>query len=160
MTQHWRSVFQQLQNDVSSAAFSAVHEANRTQERTIHKLIHQVERTVQYEKNHLERVLDDVDMNANRLIKDERKFTLEHMVDNVRVFSSNQVERDRVVLENLNDLLDVLNPNKMLEAGYTISTIEEIDVDKYEGDISGKIMKTLSSKRLITSKISEVKKIK
>ncbi len=160
MTQHWRTVFQQIQNDVSSAAFSAVHEASRTQERIIHQLIHQVERTVRDEQNHLERVLDDVDMNAHRLIKDERKFTLEHMVDNVRVFSNNQVERDRVELENLNDLLGVLNPNKMLEAGYTISTIEEIDVDKHGGDISGKTMKTLTSKSLITSKISEVKKIK
>ena len=160
MTQHWRTVFQQLQNDVSSAAFSVVHEANRSQERTIHQLIHQVERTVQDEHNHLERVFDEVEMNTNRLISDERRFTLEHMKENVIAFATNQVERDRVILENFNDLLGVLNPNKMLQSGYTISTIDEVDVHEIETDLKGKTMKTLTSSQLITSNITAIKKIK
>lgn len=160
MIQHWRTVFQQFENDVSSAAYSSLHESKRTQDKTIHQLIHQVERTVQYERNNLDRVFDEVDNSAQRTLDDERKFTLEHLLENVKAFGSNQVERDRVVLENLNDLLSVLNPNKMLASGYTISTIDEVDVHEVDGEIVGKTMKTLTSKHLITSNIIELKKIK
>lgn len=160
MTQHWRTVFQQLQSDVGSAAYSVIHEAKRSQERTIHDLIYQVEKTVQNANNSLERVFDEITLNSSRLINDERKFTIEYLKENITAYSMNQLEKDRVVLENLNDLLNVLNPNKMLESGYTISTIEEIDVQDFETELVGKTMKTLTNRQLITSNITEVKMIK
>lgn len=158
MIQYWRTLFQQFENEVITAATSIIHASKRTQDKTIHQLIYQVERTVQSHQNDVDRVLDDIQISAVHLIDQERRFSVQQHIDQIKNFSINQVEKEAMVLENYNDLLAMLNPHKMLMEGYTISTVEEMDVQDAEGTLTGRTLKTLTSKQLITSKITEVKK--
>mgnify|MGYP000117114610 FL=1 len=48
---------------------------------------------------------------------------------------------------------------KILQSGYTISTIDEVDLQDAEGELQGKVMKTLTSKHIITSEIKTLKKL-
>ncbi len=157
MIQYWRTQFQQFENEVITAATSIVHASKRTQDSIIHQLIYQGERTVQSHQNELDRMLEDVKVNAIHLLDQERKFSMDQRIDQIRSHSINQLERYAVVLENYNDLLDMLNPHKMLMEGYTISTIEGTDVQDVAGALTGQTLKTLTSKQLITSEIKAVK---
>jgi exodeoxyribonuclease VII large subunit len=159
MIQHWRIVFQQYENNVGSAAYTLIHEAERKQDKTIHELIYQVERTVQQEKNSVNQQLEEVSKNASRSIEEERKFSLSQLTGDILSYGQNQIERERLKLENTNDLLGILNPMKILQSGYTISTIDEVDLQDAEGELQGKVMKTLTSKHIITSEIKTLKKL-
>ncbi len=159
MIQHWRTVFQQFENDVSAVSYNLVHETKREQDKLIHELIYQVERNVQDQRNKIDRTLDDVLVSSMNTVDNERRFALEYLLENIQSYGSNQIDRARINLENLNELLTLLNPNKMLDSGYTISTVDEQDVQTITADLIGKEMKTLTGKQLISSTIKSVKKI-
>src|SRR5690554_4256916 len=67
--------------------------------------------------------------------------------------------RERIVFGNQEELLALLNPLKILESGYTISTIDDEDV-KNRTVKPGDEMKTLANNYLITSKVVSTKEIK
>jgi exodeoxyribonuclease VII large subunit len=65
------------------------------------------------------------------------------------------LDHERVNIHNKEQLVELLNPEKILKAGYTISTVDEKDVFELQ-DVVGKEMKTLTSKSLIISKIVKI----
>lgn len=157
--QHWRSVFQEFEADVRTGAQLLINKAERSQKILIQDLIHQVQRNVQTEEHDLDRLFDRLFTYADQCIEQERDFILARTVERIEDYGIGTIERESVNLNTLDDLLGLLNPLKMLSAGYTISTIEEVDVHVYEGNQLGKEMKTLTSKSLIISEIKEVKSI-
>lgn len=79
-------------------------------------------------------------------------------LDIIQLHAQNLIDKKRVTLINLNDVLNLLNPESLLKKGYTISTIDGIDLYAFKGDLKGAELKTLSNKYLISSTITHVKK--
>ena len=56
------------------------------------------------------------------------------------------------------EVLEKVDPTKLFAKGYTISTIEGTDLNKYDGDMNGKILISYSDKNEIESVIQKIKK--
>ena len=125
----------------------------------IHQLHIGVTEVIESEKSKLELNLSKVANNAKNIITLKKSTELNSTLDMIHLLSKNNIERSKVGLNNLVDLLKLLNPEELLKKGYTISTINNVDLTKHKGELDGAILKTLSSKNLITSKIIEVKNL-
>ena len=123
----------------------------------IHQLHIGVTEVIESEKSKLELSLSKVANNAKNVIELKKSTELNSTLDMIQMLSINSLERSKIGLNNLADLLNLLNPEELLKKGYTISTINNVDLVNYEGDLKDATLKTLSSKSLITSKITEVK---
>lgn len=134
----------------------------QTENNLIKDLVHGLELSsselIETEKSKLELNLSRVRNYALNLIDLKKSTELDSQLEKIMLMGENLVEKSKIQLANLNDLLDLLNPEQLLKKGYTISTIENIDIDKYTGELNGGIMKTLSYKTLITSQITDTKK--
>jgi exodeoxyribonuclease VII large subunit len=93
---------------------------------------------------------------AQNNIDFKRMTDLSNTVDRMQYFVNSSIRQEHVQIENLNNLLDLLNPEALLLKGYTISTIDKVDVKDITEDMVGKEMKTLSANHLIVSKIVKV----
>lgn len=134
----------------------------QTENNLIKDLVHGLELSsselIETEKSKLELNLSRVRNYALNLIDLKKSTELDSQLEKIMLMGENFVDKSKIHLANLNELLDLLNPEQLLKKGYTISTIENIDIDKYTGELNGGIMKTLSFKTLITSQITDTKK--
>lgn len=111
---------------------------------------------LQNEKMSIDLVQDKIrSASLNRLTL-EIETQLPTKVERLKVATENYIDKRGVELNNLAEMLDMLNPERLLESGYTISTVEDEDVNKLASDLRGKEMKTLSSTGLISSTINSV----
>jgi exodeoxyribonuclease VII large subunit len=134
----------------------------QTENNIIKDLVHGLELSsselIETEKSKLELNLSRVRNYALNLIDLKKSTELDSQLEKIMLMGENLVDKSKIHLANLNELLDLLNPEQLLKKGYTISTIENIDIDKYTGELNGGTMKTLSYKTLITSQITDTKK--
>lgn len=79
-------------------------------------------------------------------------------MDKIQLHAVNLIDKKKVEISNLNDVLNLLNPAALLKKGYTISTINGVDLVSFQGKLDGAELKTLSNSHLITSRITNVKK--
>ncbi len=135
-----------------------IRENNNLIKDCVHQLHIGVTELIESEKSKLDLSLSRVGNNAKNIIALKKSTELNARLDMVHMLSMNNIERNKIGLNNLAELLMLLNPEELLKKGYTISTINNIDVINYEGELDGAELKTLSSEYLITSKITEVKK--
>ena len=80
------------------------------------------------------------------------------ILDRVLISAKNQIALAQLHLNGLNEKLDFLNPLKLLEVGYTISSIGDIDISRYEGEIIGKELITLTNQMTVYSTITKIKR--
>lgn len=113
-------------------------------------------------------LLDDQRFNLNLQLNQAANFALNFVnlkksteliapYETIQVHAKNTIERNRIGLKNQEELLTYLNPEYLLKKGYTLSTIENIDVQKYTGELLGAELKTLTDSRLIISEVKSVK---
>lgn len=81
-------------------------------------------------------------------------------LERVELFAKSTIDRNRIEIDNLEELFHLLNPEKLLKAGYTLSTIENKDLHELSLDLIGKEMKTLTTHSIVTSTITHQEKIK
>ena len=136
---------------------SLLREHNNEIKDSVHQLHIGVTEVIESERSGLSLCLSQVANNAKNVIALKKSTELNSRMDMIHMLSLNSLERSKIGLNNLADLLNLLNPEELLKKGYTISTINNIDLIDYEGELNGAILKTLSSQSLITSKIIEVK---
>lgn len=94
---------------------------------------------------------------AKNYIALKKSAELDTQLDSIALRAKNFIDKSKVELNNLAELLSLLNPEELLRKGYTISTINEKDLAKYDGDLKGAQLKTLTNKYLIESTITAVK---
>lgn len=80
------------------------------------------------------------------------------ILDRVLISAKNQIALAQLHLNGLNEKLDFLNPLKLLEVGYTMSSIGDIDISRYEGEIIGKELITLTNQITVYSTITKIKR--
>ena len=92
-----------------------------------------------------------------QLVKDA---DLPAKMDRIQMMSQNQIDQKQLHLKGIEELLRMLDPQRLLDNGYTISTIDDMDLNQFTGDMEGKEMKTLTAKHLISSQITKSEKRK
>ena len=113
---------------------------------------------IQNEKSDLDLKLDQVKSQAFNKMHLAKTSDLPNQLDRLKLGAENYLSNRSTQLEGLNDLLEMLDPQRLLEVGYTISSVDGIDINKNTEDLVGKTMKTLTSSALITSEIKGIKK--
>ena len=119
----------------------------------LYSLLNQGKQNIDLQTRHILHISDQI-------IQQQKEGVLIKTEDQLRYYSENIISLNKVNLVNTENILQLVNPLKLLSSGYTISTINEKDIDSLSTDLSGLEMKTLSSKYLIESKIISVKKLK
>jgi len=95
-------------------------------------------------------------LNRIRLTKDVE---LSNRIERVELLAMNSIERNLADVNNLEELFHLLNPEKLLKSGYTISTLGDKDLMECMQGIVGKELKTLTTHSLVTSTITKQEKI-
>lgn len=80
------------------------------------------------------------------------------LLERLLISAKNQIALELLHLKGLNEKLDFLNPLKLLEVGYTMSSIGDIDISRYEGEIIGKELITLTNQMTVYSTITKIKR--
>ncbi|MBW7866994.1 MAG: exodeoxyribonuclease VII large subunit [Brumimicrobium sp.] len=129
LIQYWKQTFREFGFEISEKSREYVYSEKSDLMDLSHDLTTELQRLLHREVSGLE-------------LQQERIFNL----------SLNQLERERINLSNQEELLALLNPLKILSAGFTISTIGDQDVRDVDVQI-GDEMRTLASNSLLVSKI-------
>ncbi len=80
------------------------------------------------------------------------------MMDRVHLNAKNQLDLERLKLNGVREKFEFLNPLKLLKAGYTMSSIENIDLSKFQGDYVGKELVTRTDRLVVYSTITKIQK--
>ena len=127
-------------------------------ESKIHKIRLGFSNLISTEKNRLKLFLEKSLSASINMIRIMKEADLIHTINMIGMISLNEIKELRIKTNNLEQLLHLINPLQLLKRGYTISTINGKDLDLVSDNLSGKNMKTLSSKSVVTSTIIETKK--
>ncbi|MBD3636986.1 MAG: exodeoxyribonuclease VII large subunit [Crocinitomicaceae bacterium] len=122
-----------------------------------HKLQKGFLRLLNTEHNLLDIRLDKVHSQGLNNIHLALQADLPGKLDRLRLAGNNYMHYRNTELKGLADLLHMLDPQRLLERGYTLSTVEGKDANHLDDAAIGKIMKTLTSKAIISSEIKEIK---
>lgn len=163
---HSQMLLKSLREDLSVEAYNLSRLSQKVVHQEREKLTQQKEslyrvfsRTINQHRHDLERILDSASYKALHQIDYERDRIVFHRFETITQRALYQLEQEGVSFENLSKLLNLLNPEKLLAAGYTLSEVDGKDVQNYSGDLVGKELKTLTKEALITSTINKIEKL-
>jgi hypothetical protein len=95
---------------------------------------------------------------ACHLLNIVQTIELPSLLEKMVLHSANQIEIQRLEILNLQEKVAVLNPLKLLKVGYTISSVDQIDLSLYRGELIGKELQTLSDQFIVYSTITKIQK--
>lgn len=128
----------------------------------LNKESHQVQKgfaqLINSERSELDLKLDKVRAQSINKLHLALESDLPSRLDRLQLSSGNYLSQRRTELNGLNDLLVMLDPQRLLERGYTISTVDDIDLNQIGKNLKGKTLKTLTSTSIVTSEIKDIKK--
>lgn len=110
---------------------------------------------IQNERKELDLNLQKTRTLALNNIAIARDIELLSFLEKVLLYSTNNIQHKKIEIDNLNELLNLLNPMRLLDNGYTITTYNNIDIKDINEDIKGKEIKTLSKNYLLISIVKE-----
>jgi exodeoxyribonuclease VII large subunit len=113
---------------------------------------------IQNERKFLHLILDKTTTNAINYVIVTRDVELVNYLDMIKLHIKNNIDQKNIELNNLMEVFKLLNPMRLLESGYTITTFNEIDLKEIDYSIIGKEIKTLSKDYLFISQV--IKQIK
>ena len=87
-----------------------------------------------------------------------REIELPGTLDRILVNAQNLIEISRLEISGMQDKIELLNPLKLLKVGYTMSSIDHIDLAHYSGTYIGKELQTLTDQFTIFSTITKIQK--
>lgn len=121
-----------------------------------HKLQKGFLRLLNTEYSELNMRLDKLYAHSKHKIQLALESDLPARLDRLVLAARNYLQHRGSELGSLTELLYMLDPQRLLERGYTISTIEDKDANQLDKNAIGKMMKTLTSTNIITSEIKEI----
>jgi exonuclease VII large subunit len=95
---------------------------------------------------------------AFHLLNIVQTIELPSLLEKLVLHSSNHIEIQRLEILNLQEKVAVLNPLKLLKVGYTMSSIDQIDLSLYTGELIGKELQTLTDQFIVYSTITKIQK--
>lgn len=159
LVQFWKQRFREISYTISEKSRIFLFEEKDDLASLSHNLASQLKHLVNKEESSLDSILDRVEYLSVRKIDRERNLSISQALSTIQLMSQQVIDKERIGLNNQNELLTLLNPHNILASGFTISTINDIDIKNVEVEI-GDEMKTLSSNYLLVSKIISKENIK
>lgn len=155
----WKNTFKDLEFEILQKGRTVLYAGKDKLSYLSHNLSSHLQGLVHQEANSLDRFKERLLNYSLQTIEREKEINLNQTLSKVKWMSQQVIERERIITKNQEELLGLLNPLKILSAGYTISTINYVDVKDIKTINEGDVMQTLSSNTLITSVIKQSKKI-
>lgn len=152
-------MFQHQNNYLVLHARELLNNAKEKLQHQTHSVQSSFMRMLTTEKMEIEMQLDRVEGYAVQSVKRAHDMELVSRLERVEWLAKAKIETSGYELKNLQEVVALLNPEKLFRAGYTISTIDHVDVMNYQGDFVSSEMITLAHGLLLTSTINNVKKI-
>lgn len=145
---------QSLQTMLPAAAESQLSNARMSLHKVSASLPLIAQSAISKENIRLEGVMTTVKVSAGAIVDREQK-NLDLMLLAVRNASEARLEKENTMIENLERLIDVLNPSSTLKRGYSITRVNGKAVKSADDVAGGDVLETLTARGSI---ISEVKK--
>jgi len=155
-----RDEFNHLSNYLVHHSKQLIHEYNHELQNQSHNLQVGFLNMVNLERAQLELLVNKAKTISIATLVLLREVELTSSLDRIVLISKNQVTQSKITIANIEDLLKVLNPENLLNSGYTISTVDAVDINTITANLIGKQMRTLTSNSIITSTINDIKKTK
>ncbi|WP_072032192.1 exodeoxyribonuclease VII large subunit [Crocinitomix catalasitica] len=152
-----KELFKQLSNYIVFYAQETLVVNRNLLRENIHLLHVLSNERFEIERSSLRMKLTKIGHYAINKIELKKNTELFSTMDKIDILTSNTLRQNHVKLDNLNTLLELLNPEELLKKGYTISTINKVDINKFTGELIGSEMKTLTANKVIVSEITKVK---
>jgi exodeoxyribonuclease VII large subunit len=95
---------------------------------------------------------------ACNLLNIVQTIELPTLLEKMVLHSANHIAIQRLEILNLQEKVAVLNPLKLLKVGYTMSSIDQIDLSLYTGELIGKELQTLTDQFIVYSTITKIQK--
>ncbi|MGB1103926.1 MAG: exodeoxyribonuclease VII large subunit [Crocinitomicaceae bacterium] len=132
-----------------------------THQRELGDIIHEIHigsrEKLDAERSRLRLQLNKIGNEALNKIELKKSSDLDAKMDKIQMYASNFLDQNRIKISNLNDLLAYLNPEELLRKGYTISSVDDQELNQLSEKFIGKKMRTLSHKWLVESEVKNVK---
>lgn len=151
----WKDVFNEKAYRLGKNSQRLIHHEREELSNLRYKTHRELNRVIQESLSDLERKKGELKFFSTSVLDHERTNILYRSFQKTEDLALHFLDHERVNIQNKEQLVELLNPEKILKAGYTISTVDEKDVFELQ-DVVGKEMKTLTSKSLIISKIVEI----
>lgn len=105
----------------------------------------------------LDLLLVQIASNSQHQIATERNNQMPRLLERITQFGFYKIDNEKQAIVQLNELLDVVNPLKLLDKGYTISSVNNIDINALTAVNSGDQLMTLTKNSTIYSTIEKIK---
>ena len=135
-----------------------VHHQQRLRD-GIHELHIGARELLDNERASLRLLLNKAENEAINSVELKRNRDLDVTLEKIEMYAENLIDKGRVQVTNLNELLSYLNPESLLKKGYTISSINNTELNDLAEIETGQKMQTLSDHWLVESEILSIKNI-
>ena len=139
---------------ISVNATERLRGANLLLKNSSDELIYSISNIISEEKQKIERQLQKTSSGGVNSVS-HNLFEIENLWNVLILRVSRSLEIAIRDLKHKGEVLEKVDPTRLFAKGYTISTIEGIDLNKYRGDMNGKILKSYSDKNEIESVITK-----
>lgn len=124
-----------------------------------YEIFNEIKQFLRFIYHELDLTLNTSYHQALQLVNQHKSTSVDALKNRLEIAVLYLLEKEKLQLKNQEELLYLLNPEKILQAGYTISTVNEKDLNQLDQTIIGKELKTLASNFLVSSTITTVEKI-
>ncbi|MCC5919406.1 MAG: exodeoxyribonuclease VII large subunit [Cyclobacteriaceae bacterium] len=126
----------------------------------LQKIYHSLQKTTQNrlvkERDKINQSVFYMKSNSKKLLSDALSH-LNHSVFQVRTYKNKQIDRSKGQLELMEEKVKLMDPEKLLRQGYSISTVNGVPIHLLEKIVEGDKMKTQSYHHTIESEITDIK---
>jgi exodeoxyribonuclease VII large subunit len=159
LLQEWQEVFNSLTYRINKKSQRFIHEEKEGLTSLTYLAQKKLNNIIRAEQYRLDEQLNSLKYKALTNIHQEKDIRLEKVLQKTSNCALSLLDTEKIRLKNKEEVLALLNPEKLLQQGYTITTFKNIDVQNVEL-VQGQEIKTLTSKSLITSRILTIEKKK
>ena len=139
---------------ISVNASERLRGANLLLKNSADQLVYSISNIISEEKQIIERESQKVSSGGVNCVT-HNLFEIENLWNVLTLRVSRSLETAIRDLHHKVEVLEKVDPTKLFAKGYTISTIEGTDLNKYDGDMNGKILISYSDKNEIESVIQK-----
>ena len=155
----WRDEFQEKAYLLSRVSLNLIHDNKSKLSDASYKTHTEFRNTINYFESDLSIILNQIFNKSLQLKAFYEEGDLVAIKNKLEVAVYNLLEVEKIRINNKEELFHLLNPEKILQSGYTISTVDDEDVYLLTENLIGKELKTLTSNSIITSKITHKQNI-
>lgn len=148
--------FERTKKDVSIYSTNILNEASQQLSTISHNISSKLNNLLRDHSEQLTDIKHNISSKLTTLLRDNSEY-LNHNFDKIKILSFDFIKHQEVDLNSKLKMLELLNPKRLLDSGYSISTVENKEIKEIK-NLVGKELKTLTDKGTIYSTITKINK--